>query len=174
MKKVYVALGSMAAIAALVLATGFFLPEGHVATSRADYDAHPDVVWAAISDLAGSVSWRGWVESVERVKAENAASPETWHEHADYGELTYEVERYPEERRLVARIVGNPDFGGTWTYQVDSTAAGSSLTITEDGAIYNPMFRVVSRFLLGYHRTMDQYLEALGLHLGQTVRPEHR
>ncbi|NIN10341.1 MAG: hypothetical protein GTN62_03355 [Gemmatimonadales bacterium] len=50
---------------------------------------------------------------------------------------------------------------------------GSTITITEDGDIYNPIFRVMSRLFLGYHATMDGYLTALGRKLGEEVTPVH-
>jgi hypothetical protein len=40
------------------------------------------------------------------------------------------------------------------------------VTITEDGQIYNPVFRFVSRFVLGYESTMRGVLRDLGNHLG--------
>ena len=53
-------------------------------------------------------------------------------------------------------------FGGTWTYEVQPEADGRSrLQITEDGEIYNPVFRFVSRFVIGQTRTINSYLEAL-------------
>jgi hypothetical protein len=43
---------------------------------------------------------------------------------------------------------------------------GSLLTITEHGEIYNPLFRSISRYLLGYTATIDNYLQALHAKLG--------
>jgi hypothetical protein len=45
--------------------------------------------------------------------------------------------------------------------------------ITEDGEVYNPVFRFVSRFILGHTRTMDFYLRALGNATGQGIEVEH-
>ncbi len=74
--------------------------------------------------------------------------------------------------RLVTRIADERlPYGGTWTYEVEEDAGGSRVTITEDGEIYNPIFRVVSRFFLGYHATQRSYLRALGAKFGETVEP---
>ena len=32
---------------------------------------------------------------------------------------------------------------------------------SEDGDVYNPIFRFVSRFVIGQHRTIDSYLQGL-------------
>jgi hypothetical protein len=74
-------------------------------------------------------------------------------------------------RALVTRIADPKlPFGGTWTYEISSPPdGGSQLRITEDGEIYNPIFRFVSRFVLGYSRTQEEYLQALGAKFGQSV-----
>ena len=38
---------------------------------------------------------------------------------------------------------------------------GSTVTITERGEIYNPVFRSLARFMFGYTSTMDKTLDAL-------------
>ena len=77
-------------------------------------------------------------------------------------------------RALVTRIADPKlPFGGTWTYEISSQADGGSLLrITEDGEIYNPIFRFASRFVLGYSRTQEQYLQALGARFGESVTLE--
>ena len=50
-------------------------------------------------------------------------------------------------------------FGGTWTYDVQPASDGrTKLQITEDGEVYNPIFRFVSRFFIGYEGTLRQYV----------------
>ena len=63
---------------------------------------------------------------------------------------------------MVTRIADpHLPFGGTWTYEIAPTATGSSLTITENGEIYNPVFRFIARYIQGYTATIDNYLKAL-------------
>jgi hypothetical protein len=65
-------------------------------------------------------------------------------------------------RRFRTRIADkNLPFGGTWTIDVAPQASGSSVTITEQGEVYNPVFRFVSRFVMGQSATVDAYLKAL-------------
>ena len=62
----------------------------------------------------------------------------------------------------------NLPFGGTWTYELTPQADGSTmLRITENGEIRNIFFRFVSRFLMGYTKTMEDYLNALGQKFGE-------
>ena len=53
-------------------------------------------------------------------------------------------------RRLRTEVVDNRQYGGTWTWDLEPTnEGGCHLTITEDGAIYNVVFRFVARFFMG-------------------------
>jgi hypothetical protein len=45
------------------------------------------------------------------------------------------------------------------------------VTITERGVVYNPIFRFVSRFLMGYTATMKTYLNALARRFGGETTP---
>jgi hypothetical protein len=69
--------------------------------------------------------------------------------------------------RLVTRVTeAEKNFGGTWTIAIASVSDGSEVTIVEDGWVANPIFRFVSRFLIGHHATMDDLLKqvAIALH----------
>jgi hypothetical protein len=40
------------------------------------------------------------------------------------------------------------------------------LSITENGEVYNPAFRFVSRYIMGHAATVDAYLKAVAPKLG--------
>lgn len=77
-------------------------------------------------------------------------------------------------RRFVVRIADRSlPFGGTWSYDIaPASGGGSELRISEDGEIYNVIYRFVSRFFLGYTATMEQYFRDLGAKFGQKVEIE--
>ncbi len=163
--------GALAAAAVLVTVVGSLVPQDHVAQSRAAYLRPADSVWSVVRDLASYPDWWSQLESSER---DPRADQETWIQRGPrVGRLPIIVEVDEPPRRLVTRMGEGLPFGGSWTYEVTPTASGSTLTITEDGEVYNPFFRFVSRFVTGYHGTMDSYLEDLGAHFGATVAPEH-
>ena len=120
----------------LLALIGFFLPAGHVASRSAEFSKPPEVVFALIADPG---SYKGWWNGAE-VKTEV-------------------VERVPPSK-LVTTIVGETQFGGTWTFDIIPTPAGSRLTITERGEIYNVVFRALAKFVFGYTSTMDSCLQA--------------
>jgi hypothetical protein len=115
---------------------GFFLPVSHEASRSAELAKPPDVVFAL---MANPDSYREW-----------------WSEADVRSEV---VERVPPSK-IVTRIVGETQFGGTWTIEIAPTPAGSRMTITERGEIYNPVFRALMKFVFGYTATMDSCLEA--------------
>jgi hypothetical protein len=141
-------LGALAALVVMVVLTvivgtlvGRSLPVAHRASRTVDLGATPDRVWLVMNDPA-FMRTRG----VGDVKTETVESVPT--------------------RRLVRRIVGERDFGGTWTSELDAAPnGGTRLVITEDGEIYNTFFRFVSRYVIGHHRTIDTFIAALRKHL---------
>jgi hypothetical protein len=79
-------------------------------------------------------------------------------------------------RRLVTMIDAQrgASFGGTWTYELTPDQVGTKISVTEAGWIGNPIFRTLSRFVFGYHSTLDSYLKSLGKRFGETVeQPVH-
>ena len=70
--------------------------------------------------------------------------------------------------RLVTRVTEREtNFGGTWTIAIVPEPAGSALTIAEDGWVANPIFRFVSRFVLGHHASMDGMLKKIAAALNE-------
>ena len=153
----------LAAIGAIV-ATGYLLPVRHRATRAASYRQSPDELRAIVADFAGQPAWRQGVTKVESLSS-NSGNP-TYRETSKNGVVTYEViESGP--RRIVTRIADKSlPFGGTWTYQIEDHEGGARLRITEDGEVYNPIFRALSRFVFGHTATIDAYLRSLDGKLG--------
>jgi uncharacterized protein YndB with AHSA1/START domain len=145
-----------ATAAAAIAVIGAFLPIAHVATADADVPLSPDRVWAKLTDVAAFPRWRPGVIRVETV------SPGTWRETTKQGTMTYATVAADPPTRLVTRIAdrGLP-FGGEWEYHIAPTPTGSHVTITERGEVYNPIFRFVARYLIGYTATMTAVLQAL-------------
>lgn len=156
---------ALAAIAALAALIGSRLPRAHMASRQATYAVPPDAVWAAITNVDAFPSWRSDVKRIERLP-DREGRP-VWIEDGTSGRMTLAAERMEPPRLLVLRIA-DPDlpFGGTWTYEIAPDPAGSRLTITEHGEIYNPLFRFMARFVFGYEATVASYLTALDKRLG--------
>jgi hypothetical protein len=128
----------LAAILVVVLGAfgfGAALPTAHVASRSRRLSARPDIVWGLIND---PVATKGWG-----------------------GDAKTEVVEQDAPRLLVTKIVGQSAYGGTWTFEIAPDGhEASTVTITERGEVYNPLFRLVSR-VIGPTRTIDGYLAKL-------------
>ena len=155
----------------LVAGIGATLPESHVATRSTDLSATPEKVWAIITDPANYPAWRGDVTKVEQIQGD----PLKWAEYSGGDKITYEADAFEPPSHFVARIA-DPDlpFGGRWDYRVEPAGPGSRITITEHGEVYNPIFRFVSRFVMGHTATIDKYLTALAAKTGDSYAPQRR
>ena len=162
--------GVLVVVVLVVVIIGYLLPQSHTASMTARYAARPDTLWASLTDVQAFPQWRPGVTRVEMLPDENGQRG--WREHASGDVVTYRIVESDAPRRLVARIADdNLPYGGSWTYELAPADSGTRLTITERGEVYNPIFRVVSRFILGYTGTMDGVLRALGAKHGETVVP---
>lgn len=162
--------GGLVVLVGLVAAIGAALPRGHVATRSASFRQTPEAVFGAIADFANASRWRRDLQRVELL--ESPSGLPRFREHGQHGAITMEVTEMTAPRRLVVRIAdpGLP-FGGRWVYDVEPAAEGARLTITEEGEVYNPIFRFMSRFVFGHHKTLEDYLRALGGKFGERVVP---
>jgi hypothetical protein len=156
----------LAGVLILVVVIGALLPKKHVGTREGRYRQPPEVVWKAITDIDAMPAWRAGLKSVKRLPDRNGLP--AWVETLNSGIIPLEATASEPRTKLVVRIADPKlPFGGTWTYEIRATPDGSALRITEDGEIYNPIFRFVSRFFLGYTATIDTYLNSLAKKFGE-------
>ena len=122
--------GGLLVLVAAVVAVGLLLPRKHKASRTLRLTRPPADVWPVL------------------IQATEAS------------DVPVDVLERDPPRRLVTRVTEKEkNFGGTWTITIAPTASGSDVTITEDGWVANPIFRFVSRFLIGHHATMDTLLK---------------
>ncbi len=151
---------------------GRLLSQRHVASSRIELNESPGTVWQTINDFASDPTWRHEVESEERLADRDGHA--VWKEHYRSGSaVVYETVESCPPRRLVRKIVDQSAFSGIWKFDLLPHDGGTELRLTETSEIYNPVFRFVSRYVMGHYRTMDNYEKALAVRLGDTPRVEH-
>lgn len=166
MKWIWIGLSAIVALVALVAIIGAVLPVKHVATKRARFQQSPAAIFAAID---GPQDWRPGFGKYEVLPERNGRK--VWREDLGGGEPV-ECERILADppRRLETKIVstGIP-FGGTWTYELTPAGDGTELRITENGEVYNVIFRFVSRFIMGHTATIETTLRSLGKKFGEQI-----
>ena len=172
MKIALIVVVSLIGFVVLVTLIGALMPRTHRATSEITLRQPVDTVYATLRNIGGMTSWWSDLKVSERV----AGVPgERWRQEASGFKMQLDVTDDVPGRGFTTRIVeekGAP-FGGLWVYTVASSPAGTVVSITEDGWIGPPPFRVVAT-LMGLNRTIDGLLVALGKKFGEDVRPVHR
>jgi hypothetical protein len=158
----------LVALVVLVILVGLMLPKAHRASRVAAFQQSPEAIFAAIT---GPQDWRPGITVVD---PSAPGGPRRWREDTSHGSITFEQTVFDPPRLYGSQIVDeNLPFGGTWTWEITPTSDGCTLRITEDGEVYNPIFRFVSRFIIGHTSTIDAYLTALGKKFGEAVRIEN-
>ena len=153
-------LGALAALVAVVAGIGFLLPVRHRVMRQATFPASPGVVFTAITRVEDFPSWRSVVTKVDVISS--APEKPSWRETGSNGAILFVAEQVSAPTTFVTRIADRSlPFGGTWTYELTQAGGGTTLRITEDGEVYNPIFRFMSRFVFGHTATIDTYLRDL-------------
>ena len=126
--------GSLAVIVAVVAIVGSMLPQQHTASRTARVALAPAGLYPILVQMAQAST-----------------------------DPPVRVERQ-EPPSLLVTTISDPKlpFGGSWTYRLEPAGtAASDLTITENGEVYNVIFRFMSRFVFGHHATMDAFIREL-------------
>lgn len=153
---------ALVAAAVLVgLLVGFLLPVAHTATGSREMAGPQHEIWALLTVVQGYPDWRPDVDSVE-ILARGQRGPTRWRETGPGGVITFLLEEAEPPGRRVVRI-DDPDlpFGGRWIYQLEPVDGGTRVTITEEGEVRNPVYRLFSRFVIGHDATINVFLDAL-------------
>jgi hypothetical protein len=81
----------------------------------------------------------------------------------DESEVKTRVIEEVRPTKRVTEVIEEPGaaFGGTWTLVLEPIANDTRLTITENGRVYNPLFRFLSQFAFGHHATIRQFMKDL-------------
>jgi hypothetical protein len=166
LKLLLIGIGVLLASVLFVVIVGALLPKAHTASRSAVFKAAPEQLFALID---GPQTWRSNVRKYEPVDAAN--DRRQWRETDNHGQIvTYEaVERHPPSLLKIRIITAGLPYSGTWTLNLEPIEESTVVRITEQGEVYNPVFRFISRFVIGQTRTIETYLRDLGTATRQQV-----
>lgn len=150
----------LAGLIGVMAAVGWMLPVGHVASRSAVVAEAPAEVFARVANVAAYPSWWSEVAQVDVLPAVEGRP--RFREHLSSGAVIFETVEAAAPARFVSRIA-DPEqpFGGTWTFEFAPEGAGTRVTITERGEVYQPIFRFLSRFVFSPTSTIESCLAAL-------------
>ena len=150
-----------------VFVAGALLPEEHHASRTLTTKQQAQTVWDTINDHATETQWRTDVASVTSL-GERDGKP-VWREtYKDGNQVTLITTESKPPMRLVRELTDlEGPFSGRWEIDISPTAAGSNIRITEIGKVSNPIFRFVSKYIIGHTTFMERYLKALAGKFGE-------
>jgi len=148
--------GGLVSLIVVVAVIGMLLPRDHIATRSRTFSRPADDVWRAVTDLDALPTWRSGITKIENM------SPTSFREHGKHGAITYAIEDDRPGHRITRIADKGLPYGGLWRYEL----SGSTLTITEEGFVTNPIFRFMSKTVFSPTKTMERYLADLAKHLG--------
>ena len=158
MRYLLIAAAILGALVLLILVIGWSLPVRHTASSEMTINTTAGRLYNLITDIEKYPEWRSSVDRTERLA--DSAGKTRFREFGSNGTILFEVESAQPNQRVVTRIADKSlPFGGNWTYELVPRGESTTLRITENGEVYNPLFRFVSRFVMGHTRTIDTYLQ---------------
>jgi hypothetical protein len=166
MKLLIIVVGTLAAAILLVIVIGLLLPKAHNASRSAVFKSTPEQLFALID---GPQTWRSNVKKYEPLSTSDGSRQ--WRETDNHGQtITYEaVDRRPPTLLQTRIVTPGLPYSGTWTLNLEPIGDSTVLRIREQGEVYNPVFRFVSRYVIGQTRTIETYLRDLGTATGQKV-----
>jgi uncharacterized protein YndB with AHSA1/START domain len=158
-------------IIGIVALVGLRLPVSHVASRSVVIDAPAESVFRTMTDFESATTWRSGLKSVQ-VSTDAATGRLRVTEDSKTGTMAMDVEELVPPTRLVMRIAGEGlPYGGAWAHALEPQGNFTKVTITEHGEVYNPIFRFVSKYIMGHNGTIDTYLTDLGRKFGSDVTP---
>ena len=150
-----------------VFVAGFLLPEEHHASRTLITKQSPQAIWDTINDHANEQQWRSDVVSVNSL-GERDGKPVWKENYKDGNTVSLMTTEFTPPTRMVRELTDlDGPFSGRWEIDIAPTPTGSNVTITEIGKVSNPLFRFVSKFIIGHTTFMDRYLKGLAGKFGE-------
>jgi hypothetical protein len=166
MKWAVFVIGGLLLVVLTIYVVGRLLSQSHQVSRSALYRVPPERLFELID---GPQDWR---EDVTRSETFTDASGRRFVRETtrDGDTIDYELQQRKPPTDLVRRIAtDNLPYSGSWTILLVREGDATRVRITENGEVHNPIFRFVSRFIIGQHRTIDNYLRALARKTNQEL-----
>ena len=168
MKIVILSTISLIMVIMVVWFIGSRLPRQHEVVLSVNLNADIQAVWHLLNDFKAYPEWRPSVVRVQRLS--DHQGKEVWQESDRHGhDVAYATMESIFNERIIRRIVtpGLP-YGGQWILALSPTSSGCSLSITEQGEIYNPMFKIMSKYVFGYDASIKRFIADVKSRLAAT------
>jgi len=151
----------LVAVGIIAYGLGERLPEEHTTVVAQTIAAPPAKVWALMTNVDAQPTWRRGLKSVDELPPDMGR--QRWLEHYPGSQMMFVLdESEPMTTRTVRLEPQGAPFDGSWFYSVMAMDnGGTTVTITEHGHTFSPIYRFVSHYILGDTFNQKRYLEDL-------------
>ena len=153
-------------VTAVAFADGMMLPVNHSVTVTGVIPAEPARTFAIITNVAEGAAWRSEIKAVEVLPPDNGR--DHWIEDLGHDMkmdfIATATDPIRDQGHAVRTVLLNdPNYGGTWTYEVMPGPSNGQTTvrITEAGYINPPIYRFMMAHIFGPTHNLDVYLSDL-------------
>ena len=147
---------------------GTNLPETHQLSLQTVYHQPRAEVWSAISDYQQTPAWSPSVSRVERrPDLEGLPVWRLYDKDGHHMDVQVVEEKAPE--RHVSRIVETDyPYKGSWIIELEESGDRTLVTLTEEGQVRSPLWRLMMRYVMGQDSMVRAFLQDLGRKFGET------
>lgn len=152
----------VAAVAAVVFAFGYTLPQTYENSRTVELDRPADEVYAVVSDFRNYPNW--WPEVTRIEVMVDSPQRTTYRQFMMSNQMVILRQREATPPARYATEFDDPDlpYGGWWSFEIVQTGENrSKLTIAEHLEIYNPLYRAYARVVTGYTGRIDSFATAI-------------
>ncbi len=150
----------------LMLIAGLLQPVKHSVTRSIHLNQTPEVVFALLENTTTLPSWSSTVASVEPLPARDGKPVvQCTLKWGHMQMIMTQNECAPPSRLVITMSKPTRTVLGTWTYQITPDTEGCRVTLTEEGELKNPFFRLMAR-MRGLDTNINQTLQDLGKKFG--------
>jgi len=146
------------------------VPEQYEVSSMAYYNCDLKKLWGLVTGFANQASWRTGIIRVEKIS--DISGRNIWKEFNSNGQvMKIETSEYFPMRRLVRRLINeNQDGEIIWIYDFAEVGEVSTLTVSEQGKLVNPIFKLISKFNSSKSKVLNMYFQDIANELKVSLK----
>ncbi len=141
----------------IVYLMGSLMPVKHQSFVESRLSTTPEQLWKILTNPGEYKNWRRGIKEL-KVTDDNH-----WSELNTHGDtINYRADWVDPNKKLMTVITNNNlPYGGHWEFAITKQDDGCLLRITENGEVYNPVFRFMSKYIFGHDATLKGYMTDL-------------
>jgi hypothetical protein len=162
-----VGIGAVLLLAIVGWIAGRFMPEQHRAAVTREIAAPIASLAARVRAVDAQATWRKSVKAID-VRARGVDGTVRYIERGSNGDIPFAFREIEHDTRFESVIDTDAlAFGGRWTFELAAVSPNRTrITITEEGVVRPPLFRVFARYVFGHTSTIKSYLNDLAATVG--------